>query len=296
MNTILNRYEIFLKVVELGNITRASEALNYTQSGISHAIAALEKETGFSLFVRSSNGVTLTENGKQILDPIQTLVNQQRNLTQSIFNINNVIAGTIRIGTFTSVCAQWLPTIIQTFQKLHPLVEFELFSGNHDEITSWIMHGKADCGFLAAPVSEPLFFLPLKRDPMLALLPANHPLTKQNAVPLRELLNEPFILPVKGADNDIRQLLSTLPKSAVTKYALNDALSVLSMVEHGFGVSILPELVLRNYMFNIGIRPLDPPQYRTIGIASLSVKQLSVVTKTFLNFLSDTNLVNFEAM
>lgn len=296
MNTTINRYEIFLKVVELGNITRASEALNYTQSGISHAIAALEKETGFSLFVRSSNGVTLTENGKRVLEPIQNLVNQQRNLAQTIFNINNIIAGTIRIGTFTSVSAQWLPTIIHTFQKLHPLMEFELLSGNHDEITSWIMQGKIDCGFLTTPTPDNLHFLPLKKDPMLALLPLRHPLSNRETIPLEELLGEPFVIPVKGADNDIRAVFTSFPESTVLRYALNDALSVMSMVEHGFGISVLPELVIRNYVFHLVSRPLDPPQYRTIGIASLPMSQISVVTKTFLNFLSDTNEVNFELL
>ena len=58
---ILNRYEIFLKTAEIGNITKTAEILHYTQAGISHAIAALEKETGFSLLARSASGVTLTE-------------------------------------------------------------------------------------------------------------------------------------------------------------------------------------------------------------------------------------------
>ena len=57
---ILNRYEIFLKTAEIGNITKTAEILHYTQAGISHAIAALEKETGFSLLARSASGVTLT--------------------------------------------------------------------------------------------------------------------------------------------------------------------------------------------------------------------------------------------
>lgn len=64
---ILNRYEIFLKTAEIGNITKTAEILHYTQAGISHAIAALEKETGFSLLARSASGVTLTENGKRLL-------------------------------------------------------------------------------------------------------------------------------------------------------------------------------------------------------------------------------------
>lgn len=90
----LNRYEIFLKVAEVGNITRAAELLHYTQAGVSHSIAALEREAGVPLLIRGSNGVTLTENGKRLIQPIQTLVNDQRALEQSIFEINEVVAGT----------------------------------------------------------------------------------------------------------------------------------------------------------------------------------------------------------
>ena len=102
----LNRYEIFLKVAEVGNITKAAEVLHYTQAGISHAVAALEKETGVSLFLRNANGVTLTENGKYLFPYIQQLVNDQRGLSQAIYEVNHVVAGTLRLGTFASVSAQ----------------------------------------------------------------------------------------------------------------------------------------------------------------------------------------------
>lgn len=296
LSAIVNRYEIFLKVVEFGNITRASEALNYTQSGVSHAIAALEKETGFSLFIRNSNGVTLTDNGKQVLTSIQNLVNQQRNLAQTIFSINNVVAGTIRIGTFTSVSSQWLPSIIHSFKKIYPLVEFELLAGNYDEITTWIMQGKIDCGFLTTPVPDTLYFLPLKKDPMLVLLYPEHPLATKKTLSLNEVIKEPFIIPMKGSDNDIRAVLCSTSETIKAKYTLNDDFSVMSMVEHGFGISIMPELILRNFTFNLSIKPLNPPTYRTIGIASLPMNNISVVAKTFLKYLSDVNAVNFESL
>lgn len=70
----LNRYEIFLKVAEIGNITKTANILHYTQAGVSHAIAALEKEAGVPLLFRSANGVSLTENGKRLLAPIQALL------------------------------------------------------------------------------------------------------------------------------------------------------------------------------------------------------------------------------
>ena len=135
--------EIFLKTAEIGNITKTAEILHYTQAGISHAIAALEKETVFSLLARSASGVTLTENGKRLLPYIQTLVNDQHGLSQAIYDINETVAGTLRIATFTSVSTQWLPTIIRKFQADYPLVEFDLLAGDYDEITERILKAAA---------------------------------------------------------------------------------------------------------------------------------------------------------
>ena len=78
-------------------------------------------------------------------------MNDQRALEQSIFEINEVVAGTLRLGAFTSVAAQWLPFLIRDFQKKYPNVEFELLAGDYDEITEHIFSGKIDCGFLSAP-------------------------------------------------------------------------------------------------------------------------------------------------
>lgn len=290
-----NRYEIFLKVVELGNITRAAEALNYTQSGVSHAIAALEKETGFALFRRSSNGVTLTDNGKQILERVQGLVNQQRSLAQTIANINHNVAGTIRVGTFTSVSSQWLPGIIRSFSERYPLVDFELLDGNYDEIMEWITQGKIDCGFLTAPVPETLSFLPLKQDPLLVLMEPGHPLTGQDTLSLEDIIKEPFIMPMKGSDNDIRAVLRDTPTPPRVKYTLNDDISVMAMVANGFGISIMPELIIRNVTFPMARRPLDPPQYRNIGIVSLPVSAVTIVARAFLQYLGETDVVQFES-
>ena len=121
-----SKYEIFLKTAETGNITRTAERLHYTQAGVSHAIAALEKETGFALFLRSSNGVELTENGKRLLPAVQELVNQQRNLEQMIHEINGEVSGTLRVGIFSSVAIHRMPQIMREFQRRHPRVRFEL--------------------------------------------------------------------------------------------------------------------------------------------------------------------------
>lgn len=289
----LTRYEIFLKVVECGSITRAAEALYYTQAGVSHAVAALEKETGVSLLIRSANGVTLTENGKRLLNPIQSLVREQRNLSQRIYEINNVMAGVLRVGTFTSVSTEWLPELIKGFRAAYPQVEFELITGDYDEITDRIRSGKIDCGFLTAPVPEELLFVPLYRDPMLVLLPPGHPLAAKQAVTLTDIEKEPFILPMKGSDNDILAVLKKENLKISAHYTLNDDFSILAMVAGGFGVTIMQELVLRHASFRLAVRPLDPPQYRTIGIAALPANRESILTKTFLQYLADRKSAGF---
>ena len=292
----LNRYEIFLKVSEIGNITKAADILHYSQAGISHAIAALEKETGVSLFLRSSNGVTLTESGKKLLNPIQALVNEQNNLSQTIYELNNVIAGTLRVGTFTSVSVHWLPEIIRLFQEKYPQAKFELIAGDYDEIKEGIRSGKLDCGFLTESVEKNLAFFPLYDDPMMALLASSHPLAEKESISLAELVKEPFILPTKGSDDDILSVLGKYRPSVRVAYTLNDDFSVIAMVAKGYGVTIMPELIYKYLNIDIVPKPLVPMTYRTIGIAALPMNQINPLTKAFIRFLTQDGAIFYESV
>ena len=105
MREVRNRYEIFLKVCETGSFTKAAEALNYTQSGISQMMAGLEEELGVQLFARAKKGGVLTDNGQRLIPCIREMVNQQEKLRRAAFNINNKVEGRLRIGSFSSVTA-----------------------------------------------------------------------------------------------------------------------------------------------------------------------------------------------
>lgn len=282
----VSRYEIFLKVAELGNITRAAEALAYTQSGVSHAIRALERECHVSLLVRGRGGVTLTQSGRLLLPHIQELVNQQRSLIQAVQEINHVVAGTLRVGTFTSVSMQWLPGIIERFQRQNPLAEFDIYDGGYEDIARRILQGRADCGFLAAKAVEPgLDFTPLARDEMLAILPRTSPLAKLDAIPVETIAQQELVMPLRGSDRDIRAALAAAPGPLNVRYTLNEDFSAMAMVEKGFGISVMPELMLRKSRFELELRPLEPRRYRTIGLATRSSEGLSALTRAFAEFL-----------
>ena len=109
MKEWVDRYEVFLKVCETGSFSKAAEALNYTQSGISQIIAGLEEELGVQLFARFKRGVALTDNATRLLPFIREMVNQKSKLRQAAYEINHKVEGKLRVGSFSSVTAAGNP-------------------------------------------------------------------------------------------------------------------------------------------------------------------------------------------
>lgn len=279
-----NHYEIFLKVVETGNISKASEALDYTQSGISHVISALEKSVGFKLFVRSASGVALTDNGRRLVPLIQDIVNREQMLKQEVFQINHEVGGKLRIGSFTSATTLWLPPVIHHFRENYPDVQLEIVDGNYADIQHWIRHGRIDCGLLAGKIDSHFIFHELIRDPLLVIMNENHPLAQKEAVTIDEIVQYPLILQPEGYNIDMRSILANASKPADIKYILRDDVSILSFVEDGLGISILPELVLKSQHSSITSRPIDPAKERTIGIATMPT-QNSILVRLFIEYM-----------
>ena len=284
MNNSQIRYEIFLKVAELGNITLAADALAYTQSGVSHAIAAMEREAGCTLFHRSKTGVTLTDSGKALLPLVQDLVNKQHSLDQAMDALSNRVAGTLRVGSFTSFTAIWMAQLIQDFTKQFPEVKIELTNGTYREIEEGISAGRLDCGFLSAIENDPLDFASLFDDPMLVIMAPEHVLAKKKSLPLRDLKNYPLISQFQGSDHDVQQIFKKAKMRPKTKYILDDDISVMGMVAQDEGIALMPEMMLETASFDLEAIPLDPPQYRTIGLATLPIKETTLLVRTFIAF------------
>ena len=284
MKEIRDRYEIFLKVCETGSFSKAAEALNYTQSGISQMMAGFEEELGVQLFARAKRGVTLTDNGRMLMPYIQEMTNQKDKLRQAAFNINHKIEGKLRIGSFSSVTAMWMPEVIHYFNRNYPQVEVQIFDGNYDEIRDWIIHGQVDCGFLSSIVADNLNFYPLCEDPLCAVMQKNHPLAEKKSVRLEELLEYPFIIETPGCDNDILHLLERCGKEPKTSYSFRDDTLIMAFVKNGLGVTISQKLVMKAFANDVESRPLEPGRSRIIGLAFVKTMN-SVVTKILLEYL-----------
>lgn len=281
----MNKFKVLLKVVELGSLTKAAEVMGFTQSGVSHMINSLEDEFGFSLLIRNRSGAKLTTNGEEIVKTIREILKWNEHLEQQVASIHGIELGTIHIGTFTSVGVHWLPGIIQDFQRDYPHIEIRLVEGDYREIEDWIAEGKIDCGFLSLPTWDIFDAIPLHQDPMLVLLPREHPLSSEDSITLAQIENEPFIMPSKGSDYDVNRVLEKARTKPDIKYTLGDDYAIMAMVEKGLGISILPELVLRGQRRNIRLIELKEKSFRSLGIAVSSLREVSPATKRFLNYV-----------
>ena len=249
----ISKYQVFLKVVSCGTFTKAAEALNFTQSGISHAITSLEAELGITLLSRNRGGVVLTADGRAVLPKIEKLCAAHHALMQTVEGLKDMDSGLVKIATFSSVSAQWLPRILKSFGKLYPNIEFEVVTGDfYDQIENWIVTGAVDCGFLRLPSVKRLRTYALHRDELQVIVPCDHPCAHSDPFPRELLATEPFIQLEEGDDYEIMAAFDEMGIRPHVKYVAREDRTILSMVSEGLGISLLPELMVRHSPAQIG--------------------------------------------
>ncbi|MCM3781925.1 LysR family transcriptional regulator [Neobacillus mesonae] len=290
MDKNIQKYLALIKTVEYGSFTRAAEVLNYSQSGISRMINDLESDWKISLLERDRSGVRLTSEGLKVLPYAKSVCNEYEKLQSQIDELHGLQSGIIRIGTFSSVATHWLPNIIKAFQKEYPNIDYELLLGDYTEIESWILEGRVDCGFLRLPTQAKLDTIFLEEDKLLVILPENHSLADCESFPVKALGEDPFMLLEKGAKAEISEIFERYNMTPKVHFTTWDDYAIMSMVESGLGISILPELILKRTPYRIVVKELELPAYRKIGLAMKDKKSASLAVKRFLDYLQYRSL------
>lgn len=285
MDTNIHKFMAFVKTVEYGSFTRAADVLDYSQSAISRMINDLEKDWDVTLLERGKSGVRLTSDGLKLLPYAKSVCNEYEKLLTQVDELTGLQAGLIRIGTFSSVATHWLPNMIKAFRKDYPNIEYELLLGDYTEIEEWILEGRVDCGFIVLPPHSELETVFLEQDKLLAVLPDGHPLSGAEKVPIAALCNESFMLLEKGCRAEISSLFTQNNLIPNTKFTTWDDYAIMSMVESGLGVSILPELIMKRAPYHIITKELDIQAHRNIGFALRSRKTASLAVKRFMDYL-----------
>ena len=277
------KYRALLRTAELGSITRAAEDLGYTQSAVSRIISDLEQEWGVALLIRGRSGVALTAAGEALLPGLRAVCNAERELQEEVAELHGLTRGTIRVGTFNSISVHWLPRLMKSFLEKYPAIRFEILTHiEYREIEDWVASGHVDCGFISLPCALDLDTVFLRRDRHMAVLPADHPLAGAECYPIDRFAQDPYIKLEDDRDREVIQIFEHCGVKPNLQYLVNDDYAAISMVESGLGVSVLTELVLRRTPYEVVVKPLDPPQFRELGLAVRSLREVSPVTARYL--------------
>lgn len=278
-----SKFYALLKAVEYGSLTKAAEDLGYTQAGLTHMMNRLEKEIGITLLQRTKSGVTLTSHGEELLPLIRAFAEQGLELEKAIKNLTESNGAVIRIASYASITNHWLPVIISNFQKDFPNVHFELNVGNLDEICRLVSNSEIDLGFTSKQEILHGDWIKLKNDPLYAVLPPDCNVDGKT-VPVSIFNNKSFFMPTYGFDYDIvNTLRQNNVNPLVNRTALDDA-TIVSMVSHGLGYTILPELVLNGMTGQFIAKPIEPYSYRELGILIKSKNTLSPTAHKFITY------------
>jgi len=281
----MNRYIALQKIIELNSFTKAADTLGYTQSAISQMIASLENELSIKLLYRSRVGVRLTLEGENLFPFIQRTILQYQSMIEKAKEIKGLETGVIRIGTISSISCHWLPELIKDFQIQYPNVQFVLHQGDYTTIPEWVRIGGVDFGFINPDAVKGMKTQFIKEGDLRAVLPINHPLSSKDSVTLEELANDPFLLLEEGSLSEPLEAFRQNGLEPNIKLCVHDDYSILSMVEAGLGISILPELVLRKTNYHVAILPLKPVVTRKIGLVMKEKNAMPIASKYFIDYL-----------
>ncbi|WP_169907681.1 LysR family transcriptional regulator [Priestia abyssalis] len=277
----LFQLEVFLKVVETGSFTKAGEQIGLSQSAVSQAVAALESELNIKLLNRNRNGVSLTKIGERITGLIRDLIMIKTKIINEATGITEIETGTIRVGSISSMSAKLLPGMISSFKKRFPGVEVILYEGNYEEVRNWIKLSVVDVGIVTEEKYE-LEFIPLLQDKMVVFVPENHRLSNQSSIHLKEIANEPFIMP-KECHSILHTIFKEQGVSPAIQFEVRDIATIIAMVQEGVGNTILPEMAIPATLTKVNAAYLSPQVYQNLGLEIRSTDYISPVITAFIH-------------
>lgn len=260
------KYKVLLTVVDLGSFTKASEELGYTVSGISHMMNSLEEEIGFKILFRSKKGVTLSHDGAELLPILRSIIKLEEKYEQTLSEIHDLNQGTIHIGSYPSVANHWLPKIIKQFNQQYPKIKIKITEGVNQEIIRLLDEKRVDIGFASSQNTQNYTWIPLGTDPMIAVLPLNHPKANAEYYDLKDVETDDFIVTAGGNDEDVSNLLRKYSLTPKIGYQTFENYSALAMIEEGLGMSVMNELITKGRNVNLAKKPLNPPAFIELGI------------------------------
>jgi DNA-binding transcriptional LysR family regulator len=291
----VRRMRVLREVARRGSFSAAAEALSFTQSAVSQQIAALEREAGTVLVQRSARGVKLTEAGEAIVRHAEAILARLAEAEAELEAIAGLRGGRLRMATFESAASSLMPLAIAAFRERHPAVELSMSLLEPEDALPQLRAGELDLAVIfesraAEAASDGLSLVHLLEDPLLLVLPADHPLARKRSLRLSDVADDAWIGGQAGCECN-RLILRSCAAAGFDPritFETDDYSAVQGLVAAGVGVSLVAELGLANARQDIVVRSLgrDTP-VRQVHAATLAEGYRSPATQAMLGILAE---------
>lgn len=232
--------EIFMAVVECGKMSEAAKKLYITQSSVSQAIAAIEKEYGILLFERLSHGLYLTEDGRELMAYAKKIMATKSDMEE--FLSNSKYSRRLRVGATVTVGTCVISPILKSVRRGLPNVDMSVFVSNTREIEERLLNNELDIGLVEGIVHSPeLVHQDVIRDSMVLICPPGHRFWGAAKVDAAELCSEPLVLREKdsGTRASFEEQMSRLGYPVRVRWECSNSEAIKNAVKDGHGLSII---------------------------------------------------------
>jgi LysR family hca operon transcriptional activator len=283
----LRQLRYFVAIAETGSLTYAAEKrLNTAQPSLSRQIRNLEHEVGVQLLNRSSRGTELTAAGRAFLDQARLSLNHAEAAAEAARRAAQPAKPSFSIGFLTGQEVDWLPHAPGILREELPNIEVRVSSGFSTDLANDLQRGKLDVAFLRPEPKPDLEYRLITKEPLVVVLPGDHPLARKKAIDPDDLVDKSFIgisdvAPVlRSAIRDYlrRSGVDIVPAVEIDNYAM-----AMSLVTSTGGLALLPASIRGYLPRSLKSRPLSGAQPTVDLVIGYHKANASPLLKTFLS-------------
>ncbi|GAA3543171.1 LysR family transcriptional regulator [Zobellella aerophila] len=278
----------FVWVAELKGFHVAAEKAHRTQPAISLSIRDLENKLGEALFEKRNSRTAKTELtpfGKHFLPRAKELIAHHDRIAEDMTLLAEHKTGHLRLASVPSIASRFLPELLLNFigdSELHVSV----FDDNSSAVLQMVENQQVDfgiAGLFDEQEQSEKHFIPVWEDHIGVVCPHQHPLAASSGLHWQEL--RPYRL-IRNGTSRLLEDSEAQPLLANSQYYISNMISLIAMLEAGFGITTLPWYAFPTDNTKLAFIPLHTPLVRRrIGIVTLSNKSLTPPAQALVDFI-----------
>lgn len=247
----LKNIKTFVRVVELGSISRAAEEMNYAQSTVTSQIQLLEKELGFPLFDRIGKRISITAPGQEFLGYANEILHIMQKV-DAMQGKTREMSGVLRVGVLESLMFTAILDVLPDFKRRFPRVEVQLTMGQAADMLVQLKQNQLDMVYLSGDLNtDPdLYCCYKRRERLIFVTSPFHPVARRWDVPLPDLLEYEFLVTERSGIcyGRLKSLAAANEATIHHTIEIDSTVVIVDFLKRGMGVAFLPEYAVSDYL------------------------------------------------